>query len=174
MRLHRAAFCIVIWLLASALDVNADDKVTIEIQGRIAPECRLSFPKGSFELTGSLNAAGHSRIPLNLFCNSPFEYVVTSRYGHLQREGLTGKAATVSDSVPYSMSVSVPTTAGISRMECTSTAMTEGSGCLPSHSRGGVSTGADATVDIRWNSTGRLPESGHYSDELTFTVSAKL
>jgi hypothetical protein len=149
------------------------DKVSIEIIGRVEPQCEINSQKRIVEL-GSLLTSGTYRFNMSAQCNAPFDLAVTSLNGALKRVAIDSGKPSFSLALPYEVFIVIPTTGGDVQQTCASAAMTDETGCRLSTPGDAISDGQDGAVEIRWHGGGEHLQAGTYSDDLSFLLKPRL
>jgi hypothetical protein len=175
------------WLFALFLamppfagQVAADgNRVSIELQGQIAPKCGLSGADGRLDF-GSLGAAGARQeraLAFTVNCNTPFIYAMSSTNGEMRGQSGTAGAAGLLGRFPYQVELTIPTDdGGTLRKSCDSTQLAgasgQGAGC-EAESGETTSMGKTAALTVSWDPVGGPLLAGQYADDLRISVAAK-
>lgn len=148
--------------------LQADDTVSIELQGEIEPECQLSAIANFLEL-GEISSVGSKSMSFDISCNAPFSYSLHSQEGGL-RNAATPPSSNFISLLPYLVSVDIPTNTGAIVDQCSSSSIqTTPSGCIHSTSGNGVSINQTGSLTISWSVAEELM-AGSYTDTLTINV----
>jgi len=178
---HRRAGVGVLLFFASAV-VSAPasaDVVTVTAQGTIPSSCGLAL-QNAFG-AANLNADGSISASALVNCNAPYRIRASSANGALKTT--TPAPAQFSNSLDYSLSVTVPLDVGgqISAT-CTSATLVSGAtGCTlsPASASGlssgsGTSTSKTAVLALQWTlPTATRLVAGNYADTVTITIAVQ-
>jgi hypothetical protein len=180
---HPGAACLAALASCAALATvtvaaHAHHRAVVTLQGSITAACSVTGSSAVSPEIGDITKAGSKETEVTVDCNTPFKYRLVSLNGALQHE-LAGTAAAsapkgLDASVPYNVTVVIPTDGGTIRDTCASANIKAGQvTCAFGDSRNGIAIGAAARVTIAWTSPRDAVMAGQYSDRLTFTVEVK-
>lgn len=153
-------------------------KVTIGLQGHIAPKCGLSGADGKLDF-GPIGRAGGRQeraIAFTVDCNTPFTYSMSSANGEMGNGSTTPDPAKTRR-FPYQVLLTIPTDdGGTLRKSCDSAHLTGGSSHVARcevESGEETSMGKIANLTVSWDATSSPLLAGHYSDDLRISVGSK-
>lgn len=165
---------------AFAGDLAADgSRVSIELQGQIAPKCGLSGAAGQLDL-GSLGKAGGRQeraLAFTVNCNTPFTYAMSSASGEMRGQNGPAGGTGLTDRFRYQVLLTIPTDDGRTlRKSCDSAQLADASGQAAgceADSGETTSMGKIAALTVSWDPAGGPLLAGHYSGDLRISVNAK-
>jgi len=146
----------------------AGDNISIELQGEIEPQCRLSNVATHVQL-GHITPAGSHAVNFGIHCNAPFRYTIRSQEGGLRHSGQPLVRVGFTGLIPYALRITIPTdTGGISDL-CDSSQLSGDGACAFSHSGNGIALAQTAALIFSW-SLSQEPIAGSYADVITISV----
>lgn len=164
-------------LAAHAAMALPGDKVTVGLEGVIAPHCGLNEGAAAevpLTISDLLKPATY-RLSYGFSCNTPFQYVIQSQNGALALDGAVGEG--VVTRLPYDVGVYIPTDSGVIDDRCSSESIAAGRTTCALHDSGAaiaVDGKATLTVALPGAKQPAVMAAGRWGDRLTFVVSAKL
>jgi hypothetical protein len=155
--------------LSAPSTCNAGDTVSIDLRGRVQPECTVKVTSSKVDL-GDIMTGGTRTIPLQLHCNTPFRYEIRSQHGGLKHAQAASAPRNFTTVVPYTVVVRIPTSATDIVDTCSSIDLAKRPiGCRLSHSGTGISADRAAELTVMWNADQRTV-AGAYSDIIILRV----
>ena len=179
--LHCATVLGAIALLAAlSAPASAANRVSIKLNGEIAPECFLDGGAGNTSAlvmpisAGDLTKAGRRDLRFSVTCNSPFTYRMEAQHGALTLAGAGAPVTGFAAKVPYEVAVHIPTDAAPIDDRCPGEALREGQvRCRFSDSGNGIALGVEGRLTLAWTPGPAPPLAGAYADRLTVTIGAR-
>ena len=160
--------------------VNAQETLTMTVEGEVAPSCSFEFTDDSLTLEGDLPGALSGTASFMVDCNTPFAYSLISANGALAHDGSMQLASTsdmIAGFVPYSVTTTIPLEDGDTPEisdTCDSADILDGvGGCSLTDSGTSIALDKTGTVEISAPATGGPLLAGEYADTLTLTVTVQ-
>lgn len=154
----------------------AADQVQIALVGEIERTCALSTGAAAVDL-GDIRTSGRRDLALDVSCNSPFRYTLTSANGGLRHAGSISRIGPFAELLPYRVDFTVPTDTGRAVFACDSTALSgtaaDPTGCPPADSGGGIALGEIAALALSWRTPPLPLPAGGFADALTISFNIK-
>lgn len=161
--IRNVGICTALWLANISL-VLAAAKGTIVLQGRVGSECSITDSVPTSVQLGTLDTIGTATINFGFSCNSAFTYTLESQYGGLKQ------TAAATDTIVYSLAVTLPTDSGSGISETwSSDDIKVGNTPNFANSGTGIATDQDGKVVVSWTANSELPV-GNYTDSLTIEI----
>ena len=181
--LFARTFGLAVAVAAMGLPAGAsDDRVEIELTGRIEASCKLArggTSGSSLDVNldlGRLDDTTPREIRFNVDCNAPFEYRMASANGGLQHETRTDAASGFAALVPYRVDSTIPTDGGPLNLACESgkmiAAAVKASPCM-ADSGDAIAIDREGLATVSWRLDQKKPMAGKFSDTLTLWVGPK-
>jgi hypothetical protein len=183
-RARKPAFCGAVLVTCAALSVTAlaASKVTVRLEGEIAPECTIAGGASTGRAAslglplhiGEVSRPGQRDYGFTLNCNAPFTYRLEAQHGALTHAAGNAAGAPAA-AIPYDVAVHIPTDGASIDDRCTGESIRAGRVTCPfSDSGGGIALNAPARLTITWRPSGEMPRAGAYVERLTVTVATSL
>jgi hypothetical protein len=148
--------------------------VTIELEGEVPVSCRLETSGGQISL-GEIVRSGYTVFPFRVRCNTPFSLGLVSHNGALatQYSGTLHPGFTAA--VPYQVTIDVPTSTGSIAAICSSATLTGPTpSCQLPHSHDGIALTGESSLTLGWQTAGKEPVAGIYTDLLTLNIGPRI
>ncbi len=158
----------IVGMAISSCSCLAAGPVSIELQGQIKTECRLTAVAPTVDLV-QMTKSGTRTVDFGLYCNAPFRYAVRSREGGLRNSGHTIVRAPFTALIPYVLRVSILTDAGGISDTCGSAQLTGGGSCAISDSGQGIAIAQTGSLAFSWSVPQELL-AGDYADVVTLSL----
>jgi spore coat protein U-like protein len=153
-------------------------KVTIGLQGRIAPKCSLSDMTGKLDF-GSVDGTGRASrsaaVDFTIDCNTPFIYRLSAQEGAMRLQGSVPAPSAAHMRLPYDISLIIPTDdGGTLRRDCNRDMLKAGTvqGCL-ADSGSAVAILQRGQMAVSLLPTSEKVPQGEYTDNIQITLSVK-
>jgi len=165
-------------LTALSATAFAASKVTVHIEGDIAPECAINGAQSAvgFPLDfGDITKPGSKTLAVTVNCNAPFQYGLEAQFGAMTNvsaaEAPNGFVAVVN----YDVAIYIPTDGPAISDRCAGENLRAGQvRCRFSNSGDSIALGSQALLTITWNPQRGVPLTGNFVDRLTIMVAASL
>jgi hypothetical protein len=171
--------------VCSALSMTAfaAGKVTVRLEGDIAPECAIAGGASVGGVAtvgvpldvGDVSRPGRREYAFALSCNAPFTYRLEAEYGALTNTGGGSAQSGSIAAVPYDVSVHIPTDGSSIDDRCTGESIRAGQVTCPFSTSGdSIALASQAQLTITWRPPGEMPLAGAYVERLTVRVATSL
>lgn len=166
-----AAVGLLVAMSAAYATTIAATKVSVKLEGEIAPECTIGATDAVGVNMGQADVMrpGTKDFGFTVNCNTPFEYRLEARYGALTHTG--GLAA----AVPYTVGMYIPTDGTTINDRCAGENIRSGQVRCPfSNSGNGIAMGSRGRMTLAWAPGKSVPSEGSYSDDIAIYVGERL
>ena len=162
--------------------VFAANKVSIHLDGEIAPECAIRGSSGDSGVgfsvpldIGDVTQPGERTYSFTLNCNSPFGYRLVAKNGGLANGAPETAPPGFTAVVPYDVAVHIPTDGAAIDDRCSSASIKAGRDeCQFSNSGNNIALGSNAQVKITWAGDADIPLAGKYTEQIDVLVASSL
>lgn len=182
LRRYPAASVAALALLGACSSVLAASRVSVQLEGDIAPECSVGGSAGGAGATlglqlklDDITRPGRKDYPFLLNCNAPFNYRVEAQYGAFTNTGLATAPDGLAAAVPYDVTVRIPTDGAPIVDTCPSASLRAGRVSCPfSNSGNSIALLSEAQISLVWRSPANLLAAGEYVDRISIIVAVNI
>ncbi len=157
----------------------AAPKVTVKLEGEIVPECAISAFGADYSTStivaamklGDVTRATEESFDFTVNCNAPFEYRIDAEHGALKHVAAGVAPGGFTTSVPYDLSVRIPTEAGVIQDNCPKGSLEAAKpSCRFSNSGSAIALSSPGRLTVNLQPDVAVPLAGGYRDRITMTV----